>query len=161
VIIEVLVQALTDAAAVLLAMGIVPSLHPPDGALATVGVALLFAVLRLVLRPVVALLTFPVVLIFTGPSIVLFNALILWLCSWISVAAGLNFRGGGVMAFLLGAVIVMVMRVVATQSIQVLPRRRGLEKERAQLQHLEHVRDWMQGERDRFKRAAEERRRIT
>ena len=157
-ILGILIHGLTDVAAVLLAMGIVPGLHPPSGLLATVGVALLFAVLSLLLRPVVALLTFPVVLVITGPSLILFNALTLWFCSRISTAAGLGFRTDSVMALLLGAVLVLVMRVIATQSMRVRTRRRGWEKERAQLRHLEHVRNWVRGERDRFKRAAEERR---
>lgn len=157
-ILEILVNGLTDAVAVWLAMAIVPGLHPPSGLLAIVAVALLFSVLSLLLRPVVALLTVPVVLLITGPSLILFNALTLWFCSRISTAAGLGFRADGFTALLLGAVLVLGMRVAVTQSMQVRTRRRGWEKERAQLKHLEYVRDWMQGERDRFKRAAEERR---
>jgi len=158
-IIDLLIDLVTDAAAVLLAMGIVPGLHPPDGPLAIAAVVLMFAVLSLLLRPLVFLLTIPVVLLITGPSLVLFNALILWFCLRLSNAAGLNFRADGITALLLGTVVILTARMVAAESRLLRTRRRASERERAQLKHLEFVRDWMQGERDRFKKAAEERRR--
>jgi putative membrane protein len=153
-----LIGRLIDGAAVLVAALIVPGLHAPNGVVGSVVVAIVFAAINLVLRPVVMLLAFPILLVFFVPSFVLLNAVMLWICSRLSDSAGFGFRADGLIALILGASVVIVVRLIAKESVQAWVRRRQLEKERAQLEHLERVRTWMQGERDRFKRAAEERR---
>ncbi len=73
------------------------------------GVALVFGVLNVSVRPILALLTLPLLIVTLGLFTFVLNALMLWLTSAISNALGLGFRVEGFGAAFVGAFVVTVV----------------------------------------------------
>lgn len=73
------------------------------------GVALVFGVLNVSVRPILALLTLPLLIVTLGLFTFVLNALMLWLTSAISNALGLGFRVEGFGAAFIGAFVVTVV----------------------------------------------------
>ena len=73
------------------------------------AVALVFGVLNVSLRPILAVLTLPLLIVTLGLFTFVLNALMLWLTSAISNALGLGFHVEGFGAAFLGAFVVTVV----------------------------------------------------
>ena len=85
------------------------------------GVAVVFGILNVLVRPVLKLLTFPVLIVTLGLFIFVLNAIMLWLTSAVSDALGLGFHVGGFGPAFLGALVVSVVNFALT--LFLLPRR--------------------------------------
>jgi putative membrane protein len=109
-----LLRLLVNAAALWVAIQLVPGVTFTGRTLHLFGVALVFGLLNAIVRPVLLLLSLPLMLITLGLFTFVVNGILLWLTSAASGALGLGFNVRGVFAALLGALIVSIVSVVLT-----------------------------------------------
>src|SRR4051812_44655829 len=81
-------------------------------------VALVFAVLNVLVRPVLKLLTFPLMVLSLGLFTFVLNAFMLWLTARISDATDLGFHVSGFRAAFIGALLVTVVSFVLSLVIR-------------------------------------------
>ncbi len=103
-----LLRLLVTAASLWVAVRIVPGLSFEGGALAFLGVAVVFAVVNAVVRPLALVFSVPLLLVTLGLFWLVVNGLMLWLTSALSGALGLRFEVRGFWAAVLGALVVSV-----------------------------------------------------
>ncbi len=89
------------------------------------GVALVFGVLNVSVRPILALLTLPLLIVTLGLFTFVLNALMLWLTSAISNALGLGFRVEGFGAAFIGAFVVTAVSFLLSLFVASGARGRG------------------------------------
>jgi putative membrane protein len=100
---------LVNAAALWVAVRIVPGITHTGSGWSLIGVALVFGVLNAVVRPILVFLSFPVLVITLGLFTLVLNAILLWLTGAFSGTLGLGFRVDGFLAAFLGALVVSVV----------------------------------------------------
>lgn len=108
----IFLRLLINAIALWIATRIVPGLSFDGPAPMLVAVALVFAVVNAIVRPVLKLLTFPALILTLGLFILVINALMLWLTAELSDAFGLGFHVEGFRAAFLGALVVSVVTLM-------------------------------------------------
>jgi putative membrane protein len=81
------------------------------------GVALVFAVFNVSVRPILALLTLPFFLVTLGLFTFVLNALMLWWTGVVSSALGLGFSVSGFAAAFLGALVVSTVSFVLSAAV--------------------------------------------
>lgn len=101
-------RLLVTAASLWVAIRIVPGLSFEGGALAFAGVAVVFAVVNAVVRPLALVFSLPLLLVTLGLFWLVVNGLMLWLTAALSGALGLGFQVRGLWAAVLGALVVSV-----------------------------------------------------
>lgn len=101
-----LVRLLITAAALWVAVAVVPGIRADGSWLNLLGVALVFGIVNAVIRPLLLVLTCPLVLLTLGLFIFVLNALMLWLTGVLSEALGLGFTVAGFLPALIGGLIV-------------------------------------------------------
>jgi putative membrane protein len=84
----------------------VPGITFEGGWLRFLGVAAVFAVLNVVVRPILKLFSLPLILVTLGLFIFVINGLMIWLTSSVSASLGLGFHVAGFMPAILGALVV-------------------------------------------------------
>ncbi|MEJ2216308.1 MAG: phage holin family protein [Gemmatimonadota bacterium] len=107
-----LIRLLVTAAALWVAVRLVPGIQYEGSWLGMLGVALVFGVVNALIRPVVFLLTCPLVVLSLGLFIFVVNALMLLLTSAVSRGLGLGFHVAGFWPALVGAVVVGLTSIV-------------------------------------------------
>jgi putative membrane protein len=105
-------RLLINAAALWVAIRVVPGISFDGDWRLLFAVALIFGVLNVSVRPLLKLLTLPFLIVTLGLFIFVLNALMLWLTSAISDALGLGFHVAGFMPAFLGALVVTVVSFV-------------------------------------------------
>jgi putative membrane protein len=103
-----------NAAALWTATRVVPGVSFSEDWVLLLGVAVVFGVLNVLVRPLLKLLTFPVLIVTLGLFIFVLNAIMLWLTSSVSDALGLGFRVDGFGSAFLGALVVSVVNFALT-----------------------------------------------
>ena len=103
-----LIRLLVTAASLWVAVRIVPGLSFQGGVLAFLGVAVVFAVVNAVARPLALLFSLPLLVVTLGLFWLVVNGLMLWLTAALSGALGLGFEVRGFWAAVLGALVVSV-----------------------------------------------------
>jgi len=106
---RLLLRVLINAAALWVAVRIVPGLAYTGTPLMLLGVALVFGIVNTILKPIVILLSLPAVLLTLGVFLLVINALMLWLTGWLSTALGLGFQVQGLGPAFLGAIVVSLV----------------------------------------------------
>src|SRR5688572_3954406 len=106
---SILLRLLINAIALWIATRIVPGLSFDGPTPMLVVVALVFALVNAIVRPVLKILTFPALILTFGLFIFVVNALMLWLTAELSDAFGLGFHVEGFRAAFLGALVVSVV----------------------------------------------------
>jgi len=144
----------TNSVALWVAMQLVPGIHAPDNIANLAIVVALFSAVDAMIRPVFWLLTCPLSLVTWGPFMLTLNALMLWFSAWLAGCLDLGFTVEGFVPALLGAIVVSIVRVIATGFL------RSQERKRARIGELERYKVWLEEQRDNWKRLAEERERI-
>lgn len=104
-----LARLLITAAALWVAVQIVPGVNYAGGFLPFLGVALVFGVLNAFLRPLLKLLTLPLIFLTLGLFALVINGLMLWLTSALSEPLGLGFHVSGFWAAFFGALVVSIV----------------------------------------------------
>ena len=106
---RVLIRVLINAAALWVAVKIVPGIDYSGEALPFLGVAVVFGLLNAFLRPLLKLLTLPIIFLTLGLFALVINGLMLWLTAKFSIALGLPFRVDGCLPAILGAIVVSIV----------------------------------------------------
>jgi putative membrane protein len=107
-----LLRLLINAAALWVAVEIVPGVEYRGEWIYLLLVALVFGVLNALLRPVLKLLTCPLLVLTLGLFTLVINAFVLWLTGAVSGSLGLGFTVSGVWAAFLGALVVSVVSIL-------------------------------------------------
>lgn len=101
-----IIRLLITAAALWVAVELVPGISHDGPWINLLGVALVFGIVNAVIRPVLLMLTCPLVLVTLGLFIFVLNALMLWLTGTVSQALALGFAVSGFWAALIGGLVV-------------------------------------------------------
>jgi putative membrane protein len=107
-----MLRLLATAAALWVAVRLVPGIQFTGAWFHLVGVALVFGAINAVVRPIILLLTCPLVLITFGLFVFVLNGLMLLLTGALSTALGIDFRVDGIPAAIIGALIIGVVSTV-------------------------------------------------
>lgn len=110
-------RLLINAAALWVAIRLVPGVTFTGEWWRLFAVALVFGVLNVSVRPVLALLTLPFFLITLGLFTFVLNAFMLWLTSALSGALGLGFHVSGFGAAFIGALVVSTVSFVLSIAV--------------------------------------------
>ncbi len=79
-----------------------------DNYAALLGVALVFGAVNMIVKPILSLLSLPVVLITLGLFLFVINGLMLMLTSYLSARLGFGFRVDGILAAIIGSLVVSI-----------------------------------------------------
>lgn len=104
-----MLRLLGTAAALWVAVALVPGITYTGEPLGLVGVALVFGLVNAFIRPVLAMLTCPLVLLTLGLFVFVLNGLMLLLTAAISGYFGIRFEVVGLLPAILGALIVGIV----------------------------------------------------
>ena len=107
-----LIRLLINAAALWVAVHIVPGIGYQGHWSLLLAVALIFGVLNTVVRPVLKLLALPLLILTLGLFTFVINALMLMLTSWVSGGLDLGFHVGGFWAAFWGALVVSLVSLM-------------------------------------------------
>ena len=106
---SILLSLLINAAALWVATQFVDGISFTGDIPTLLGVALVFGVLNVVLRPILKLLTFPFFIVTLGLFTFVLNAVMLLITSAASAALGLGFHVEGFVAAFIGALVVSII----------------------------------------------------
>ena len=106
---SIFVSLLINAAALWVATEVVDGISFTGTVPAILGVAFVFGLLNVVVRPILKLLTFPFLILTLGLFIFVLNAVMLLLTSAASEALGLGFHVEGFVPALIGALVVSII----------------------------------------------------
>lgn len=123
---NLIVRLLVNAVALAVAAWLLPDITidgatTTDRAITLAIVAAIFAVVNLVVRPIVKLLALPLIIVTLGLVIFVINALMLLLTDWIADQLDVGFQVEGFWTALLGALIITVLSAILEA---ILPDRR-------------------------------------
>ena len=108
-----LLRLLATAAALWVATRIVPGISfRGDNYVALLGVAFVFGVVNAIVRPLLTILSFPVVVLTLGLFLFVINGLMLLLTSFLSGRLGIGFHVDGIIAAMLGSLVVSITAAV-------------------------------------------------
>jgi len=117
-----LLRLLINAAALWVAVKIVPGIDYRGETLPFLGVALVFGLLNAFVRPLLKLLTLPILFLTLGLFALVINAFMLWLTSRLSTALGLPFQVDGCWTAILGALVVSIVSAFLSLFVAEEPR---------------------------------------
>ncbi len=106
---SIIVRLVVNALALWVATQLVPGITYTGDGVSLLGVALVFGVLNVILKPVLVILTLPFLIVTLGLFTLVLNAVMLWLTSAASSSLGLGFHVDGFVAAFLGALVVSVV----------------------------------------------------
>ena len=106
---RLLLRLFINAAALWVAVRLVPGISFAGNPLLLLAVALVFGVVNTIVKPLVTLLSLPAVLLTLGIFLLVINALMLWFTGWLSTNLGLGFHVDGFGAAFLGGIIVSLV----------------------------------------------------
>ncbi len=107
-----IVRLVATAAALWLAVQLVPGIVWTGSALGLLGVALVFGVLNALVRPLLALLSCPLIVLTLGLFLLVLNAVMLMLTAAVSNSLGLGFRVEGFVPAFIGGLVVAITSAV-------------------------------------------------
>jgi putative membrane protein len=107
--VKLLLRLLVTAASLWVATKFVPGISfTGENYAALLGVALVFGIVNTIIRPILKLFAFPVVLLTLGLFLFVINGLMLLLTSYLSSRLGFGFHVDGVVAAIIGSLVVSV-----------------------------------------------------
>ena len=109
---HVLLRLLINAAALWVATRLVSGISYTGDGVSLFGVALVFGVFNVLIKPILFLLSFPFLIVTLGLFIFVINAVMLWTTGKVSDALGLGFHVSGFRAAFFGALVVTVVSFV-------------------------------------------------
>jgi putative membrane protein len=107
-----LLRLLVTAAALWVAVALVPGIEFRGPTLHLLGVALVFGLVNAFVRPIILALTCPLVLLTLGLFVFVLNGLMLWLTGALSGMLGIEFHVSGLLAAIIGGLIVGIVSTV-------------------------------------------------
>ena len=112
-----LLRLLINAAALWVAVMLVPGISYEGGWAPFLAVALVFGVLNAFIRPVLKLLTLPIIFLTLGLFALVINGLMLWLTGTFATALGLPFRVDGCWTAIFGAIVVSIVSALLSMTL--------------------------------------------
>ncbi len=110
---KLLLRLLVTALSLWVATKFVPGISfAGDNYAALLGVALVFGVVNVVVKPILSLFSLPVVLLTLGLFLFVINGLMLMLTSYLSSRLGLGFHVAGILPAIIGSLVVSVTATV-------------------------------------------------
>jgi putative membrane protein len=109
---SVLLRLVINAAALWVATRIVPGISYTGDGVSLFGVALVFGVLNVLIKPVLWVLSLPFLIITLGLFTLVLNAVMLWLTGVLSDSLGLGFHVNGFLPAFVGGLVVSVVSFV-------------------------------------------------
>ena len=109
---KLVIRLLITMCALYAASRLVPGISTDGSLLALAGVALVFAVVNEIVKPIVHVLSLPFVVVTLGLFLLVINALMLWLTSRLSNALGLGFHVQGFAAAFWGGIVISVVSIL-------------------------------------------------
>jgi putative membrane protein len=104
-----MIRFFCTAAALWVAVKLVPGISFTGSALTLLGVAAVFGVVNTIIAPIVKLFSLPFILLSLGLFALVINAAMLMLTSWLSVRLGLAFTVSGFIPALIGSLVISVV----------------------------------------------------
>ncbi|HEX9054342.1 MAG TPA: phage holin family protein [Gemmatimonadales bacterium] len=114
---HVLIRLLINAAALFVAVKLIPGIHFTGGVGKLLLVALVFGLVNAVVRPILTLLSCPLIVVTLGLFLLVINALMLWLTSWLSASFALGFQVDGFLPALLGGLVIGIISTILTLTV--------------------------------------------
>jgi putative membrane protein len=111
---HLLVRLIINAAALFVAVQLIPGMHFVGGVGKLLLVALVFGLVNAVVRPVLTLLSCPLIVVTLGLFLLVINALMLGLTSWLSTRLDLGFHVDGFWPALIGGLVIGLVSTVLT-----------------------------------------------
>jgi putative membrane protein len=121
---QFILRLLVTAASLWVAVSLVPGIEFAGPWTNLLLVALLFGLVNAIVRPIILSLTCPLVLLTLGLFIFVLNGLMLLLTSALSTAVGIDFRVSGILAAIIGALIIGIVSTVLNVFVGRKPERR-------------------------------------
>ncbi|CAN5871116.1 hypothetical protein BH23GEM9_BH23GEM9_28670 [soil metagenome] len=116
-------RLLATAAALWVAVALVPGIVFTGPWVHLLGVALVFGLVNAIVRPIILAMTCPLVLITLGLFIFVLNGLMLWLTGELSTMLGIAFNVTGILSAIVGGLIVGIVSTVLNVFVGDKPRR--------------------------------------
>lgn len=107
-----LVRLAVTAAALWVAVQIIPGIAYEGDWLPFVGVALVFGIVNAVVRPILFALTCPIVLLTLGLFVFVLNGVMLLITAGVAAAMGIGFTVNGLLPAILGGLVVGIVSAV-------------------------------------------------
>jgi putative membrane protein len=111
---HLVIRLVINAAALFVAVQLIPGMHFTGGIGKLLGVALVFGLVNAVVRPLLTLLSCPLIVVTLGLFLLVINALMLALTSWLSTRLDLGFQVDGFLPALLGGIVIGIVSTVLT-----------------------------------------------
>jgi putative membrane protein len=121
---QFILRLLVTAASLWVAVTLVPGIDFTGPWTHLLGVALVFGVVNAVIRPIILMLTCPLVLVTLGLFVFVLNGLMLLLTGALSGVVGIDFRVAGILAAIIGALIIGIVSTVLNIFVGTRPDRR-------------------------------------
>ena len=112
-----LIRLLINAAALWVAVKLVPGVDYSGSWLGLLGVALVFGVLNAIVRPILLFFSIPLLLVTLGLFTFVINGVLLLLTSWMSGAFGMAFHVRGLWPAILGALVVTIASMLLSKFV--------------------------------------------
>lgn len=119
-----ILRLLVTAAALYVAVQLVPGIEFSGPTTHLLGVALVFGLVNAIVRPIILAMTCPLVLLTLGLFIFVLNGLMLLLTGAVSGALGIDFQVHGLVAAIIGGLIVGIISTVLNIFVGRKPERR-------------------------------------
>ena len=103
-----LFRLLVTAAALFVATSVVPGITHSGTPISLLGVALVFGVVNMFVKPILSLLSLPVVLLTLGLFLFVINGLMLMFTSYLSAKLALGFHVDGLLPAMVGSLVVSI-----------------------------------------------------
>jgi len=111
---HLLIRLVINAAALFVAVQLIPGMHFAGGLGKLLLVALVFGLVNAVVRPVLTLLSCPLIVVTLGLFLLVINALMLGLTSWLSTRLSLGFQVDGFWPALVGGLVIGLISTALT-----------------------------------------------
>jgi putative membrane protein len=122
---QFILRLIATAAALWVAVALVPGIVYDGGIAGLLGVALVFGVVNAFIRPILQVLTCPLVVLTLGLFVFILNAFLLWLTAQLAQALGIQFDVIGFWSALVGAILIAIVSTVLNLFVGASPRQRG------------------------------------
>src|SRR3954447_19548550 len=111
---RLILRLLINAAALFVAVQLIPGIHFTGGLGRLLGVALVFGLVNALVRPILTVLSCPLIVVTLGLFMLVINAALLMLTGWLSTRWNLGFSVDGFLPALLGGLVVGLVSTVLT-----------------------------------------------
>ncbi len=113
-----ILHLLINAAALWVAVRFVPGITYHGGPIPLLGVALVFGVVNVLVKPLATLLSLPFVILSLGLFLLVINAAMLWLTSALAGSLGIRFHVAGFVPAFLGSIVVSFVSLVLSAFVK-------------------------------------------